>query len=490
MEKACLPTVVLVGEGPPTSAVEMSVVVNYLKSRMGILILNAHTGMDTNSQEYEELSNDAVNAIKQVCMGVKGVSPQELTELLQAISEAPLNGQWRDELRNLFNQKLSNDPNIAVTSSACTKVEFPEQYLRKEDWDTLMDSGVDVNSKLYHLATLWANLGLMTPTETSAKNIAALGVLTEQEIVVAGPLGVQHLRTFKKFVKDCAGKVRASNISNCPGVYTGFVDELQKSFPQWYSKVYSDSPPVGCPPHLVVTVKRMQATMGCRSSKTGCGIVGSLRTRTGMGQTMQMMLNMQRAPVQAEQGLPGLVVYPNRVPAQSMGQGLPGPLALADMETAPTPAPTAAAEAPALPAPPGAAPCCQGLPGSTGGLGNQVAAMQAILRKKVHQPSDDEDGHSDEEMAEETPTPKKQPKKAQPAKTPPKKPVTKGPMKRPAAAKPTSTPSKASSSSSLAFPGTKHRAPLVYGSSKVYFGKQQYRLMECIGDRVCVTYRY
>ena len=100
--KACLPTVVLVGEGPPTSAVEMSVVVNYLKSRMEILILNAHTGMDTNSQEYEELSNDAVNAIKQVCMGVKGVSPQELTELLQAISEAPLNGQWRDELRNLF----------------------------------------------------------------------------------------------------------------------------------------------------------------------------------------------------------------------------------------------------------------------------------------------------------------------------------------------------------------------------------------------------
>ena len=237
-------------------------------------------------------------------------------------------------------------------------------------------------------------------------------------------------------------------------------------------------------------MKRMQATMGCRSSKTGCGNLGSLRTPIGMGQAMQMMLNMQRAPVQAEQGLPGLVVYPNRVPAQSMGQGLPGPLALADMETAPTPAPTAAAEALALPAPPGADPCSQGLPGSQGGLGNQVAAMQAILRKKVHQPSDDEDGHSDEEMAEETPTPKKQPKKAQPAKTPPKKPVTKGPMKRPAAAKPTSTPSKASSSSSLAFPGTKHRAPLVYGSSKVYVGKQQYRLMECIGDRVDVAYSY
>ena len=71
--QACLPTAVLV-EACPTTAVRMSVIVNYLKSRMEILILNAKTGMDTNSQHYEGLSKDAVNAIKQVCLGVKGVS--------------------------------------------------------------------------------------------------------------------------------------------------------------------------------------------------------------------------------------------------------------------------------------------------------------------------------------------------------------------------------------------------------------------------------
>ena len=53
---------------------------------MAILILNARTGLAINSQQYEELSKNAVNAIKQVCLGVKGVSPQELTELLQANS--------------------------------------------------------------------------------------------------------------------------------------------------------------------------------------------------------------------------------------------------------------------------------------------------------------------------------------------------------------------------------------------------------------------
>ena len=65
-----------------------------------------------------------------------------------------------------------------------------------------MDSAVDVNSKLVYLATLWANLGLEHPTEVSAKNIAALGVLTEEHIVIAGPVGVQHLRTSMKLLKD------------------------------------------------------------------------------------------------------------------------------------------------------------------------------------------------------------------------------------------------------------------------------------------------
>ena len=114
-------------EACPTTAVNMSAIVNYLKSRMEILILNAKTGMGTNSQQYEGLSKDAVNAIKQVCLGVKGVSEKELTELLQTITDAPLNAQYRDELRDLFNQKLSNDPFLSLTSTTSINVDFPRQ---------------------------------------------------------------------------------------------------------------------------------------------------------------------------------------------------------------------------------------------------------------------------------------------------------------------------------------------------------------------------
>ena len=141
-----------------------------------------------------------------------------------------------------------------------------------------MVRGTDVNTKLPDLAILWANLGLVHPSEKSSKHIAALGVLTEQEVVIAGPLGVQHLRTFKKFLKHCAANVWAEIISKSPEVYTGFVDQLHQGFPVWYSQVYSEGHhPVACPAHLLSTVRRMQASMGCRSSKTGCANLGSLK---------------------------------------------------------------------------------------------------------------------------------------------------------------------------------------------------------------------
>ena len=302
-----------------TTSVRMSVIVNYLKSRMEILILNARAGMAIDSQQYEELSKSAVNAIKQVCLGVKGVSPQELTELLQAITDAPLNAQYRCELRDLFNQMLSNDPSLSSTE--LVKVHFPEKYLRTEDWNQLMDSGKDVSTKLLYLATLWANLGLVHPSEKSSKNIAALGVLTEPEVVIAGPLGVQRVRTFKKFLKDTAANVRADISSKSPEVYTGFVDQLQQHFPVWYNMVYSEGhPPVACPAHLLNTVRRMQACMGCRCSKAGCENMGSIRgSSTPMGHALQMLMNMPRnSQTQVEQPLPGLVVYPK-------DHGLPGP---------------------------------------------------------------------------------------------------------------------------------------------------------------------
>ena len=110
--------------------------------------------------------------------------------------------------------------------------------------------------------------------------------------------------------------------------------------------------------------------------------------------------------------------------------------------------------------------------------------MQGILAQRKQSSGHDDDDDDEAETPEPPPT--------NPAATAAKKPVRKklcknGPLKRPAAAQ---SPTKASPHAHLAFPGTKHRPPLVYGNSKVYFGKGQYRLMECIGDRYDVAYSF
>ena len=105
--------------------------------------------------------------------------------------------------------------------------------------------------------------------------------------------------------------------------------------------MYSGSPPVGCPNNLLLTVKKMQGAMGCRSSKTGCSVLGNRRAQVPCRCAMsQRLWNMHRAnsfqegkPIQA---IPGLVVYPKKGiqgnPQEGMGQGLPG---LLDVTTNP-----------------------------------------------------------------------------------------------------------------------------------------------------------
>ena len=147
--------------------------------------------------------------LSSTCGGAKGISPKELAEFLRCIAEAPLDEQLRGELKDLFNQKLSTDPYMSWQRPTLTKVDFPENYLRQVDWDKLMDSHSDVSCKLVHLCNFGANLGLQHPTEKSAKDIAALASLTEQELVIAGPMGVHYVRTFKKHLREFALSLRA-----------------------------------------------------------------------------------------------------------------------------------------------------------------------------------------------------------------------------------------------------------------------------------------
>ena len=72
------------GKGLPSVA--MSAVVNCFTGRMDILVLNAKESMDTKSSQYADLCKAAVCAIKQVCLGLRGLSHKELAELLRGIA--------------------------------------------------------------------------------------------------------------------------------------------------------------------------------------------------------------------------------------------------------------------------------------------------------------------------------------------------------------------------------------------------------------------
>ena len=84
----------------------MSALVNCVRSRVEILVLNSKLGMDASSAEYTALSRSAVDAIKQVGAGVKSVGASELEILLKTIADAPLADDFRAELRDTFNAKL------------------------------------------------------------------------------------------------------------------------------------------------------------------------------------------------------------------------------------------------------------------------------------------------------------------------------------------------------------------------------------------------
>ena len=78
------------------------------------------------------------------------------------------------------------------------------------------------------------------------------------------------MRTCTRQLKDTVAQIRANHMwPQAPEVCTGVVFELQKkSFSEWYSKAYSEDTPLCVAPlHVLFTVKKMQATMACRSTK-------------------------------------------------------------------------------------------------------------------------------------------------------------------------------------------------------------------------------
>ncbi len=490
---------------------KMSALVNYLKSRIEILVLNLKTGLDPQSEPYQKLATAAVLAIKKMCTGVRTVSPQDLQQLLTIISDAPLTEEQRAELRDLFNQRIDETAGGSFTG---VKVDFPEAYHRQVDWDTmLLKENIDVNTKLCFVANFWSNLGLTRPSEIASKNIASLAVLCEHESVLAGPMGVQHVRTFKKLFKEFSS-IRTDGLSPLPPPkgFPSSVAEFGATEPIWYGKVYNQDGPVPCPTHVFALVKKIQSIMGCRSSKAGCSLQAfASRGASNMSPlAAQMLLQLQAHAIstssqQAKQP-PGFVIFDSPKPA------LPPPLAIADDSPAGSSGGSSQQGHSGGSSQPEALVIRETGDGESSsataatarhekGEGQQplqvvqkrIKEMQEILArapkkaKHMHVQEERQDEGEIDEGEEETEgqdidEPRANPPKA--TSTAKKLKKAHKVLKRPAA------PPKHSKVPEFAFPGTEPREPLVYGQSKVYFSRGRYRMLEHQKDRVDVAYSY
>ena len=389
----------------------MTALVNVLKSRLEILALNVRLGLEPGSEAFQKLSKAAAGAVKAVCAGVRQVSATELEVLLRLIAESALGESERDELRDLFNQKLDSSLGASngVSKMNLTTVECPENYFTEAEWrEILLNEKTSVHAKLTFLCTRWSRLGLAHPTEICAKNIASLGMLTERDEVARGPSGVLHVRTFKKMLRDFAAKEPLAPEVQVPAEFPSNVAMVKDSFAQWYKHAFGDSDPVQCPADIMVLVKRMQGRVACRSSKLGCSALSTSRQPMPSNLAMQQACNLAMAMGgQQDPSLPGLVIFGADRGVASQGspgstmvlprQGspgsrmvLPGTAGAQTLVTFPVAKPPST-EMLALPAPDQAATDSkdQNLPGQplhpapkqgAPNLASHVAQMQAILQ--------------------------------------------------------------------------------------------------------------
>ncbi len=280
--------------------------VSFVRARLEILELNLRTGLARDSEKYNKLASEAVGAMTKMTAGIKELKASDLSVLLQMIEKAPLSDEKLAELRDSWNEKL--DAMAVGVAVATQAVEASESYYSKPHWDALLDEKVtDVNHTLAFVAGHWATLGLSRISETTAKDVAAVALLKQPDYVVGGPIGIDYVRTFKKLLKTMQPRDGADG----PLLMRFPLSPLELRESEGYKRAFHDGDPIPCPIEIYCRYKHVQAVLGCRSSKTGCGAA----SRRGNQQSnplemlQMMLLQQQQQQVRGEQPLRGLQIF-------------------------------------------------------------------------------------------------------------------------------------------------------------------------------------
>ena len=121
----------------------MTSLVHVLNTMLEIPALNVRLGLGPGSQAFQKLSKSTAGAVKAVCAGARLASTTEFEVLLRLIAESALGESERDELRDLFNQKLDSSLGASngVSKMNLTTVECPENYFTEAEWREILLNG-------------------------------------------------------------------------------------------------------------------------------------------------------------------------------------------------------------------------------------------------------------------------------------------------------------------------------------------------------------
>ena len=247
------------------------------------------------------------------------------TDELGLLSESPLSPESQARLRDTFNALLNEGHEPPYHDMQ--RVDNPQAFMTEQLWTWLITQPAgDINQMLVALGAHWHKLGMRSPSERSARNIAAIALASTNAQCTAGVDGLRALRYFKSLLREHRQKApvaRGVNVYACP-------ETLKQRDPDAYARAYADGQPAPCPEKLQAAILAAQQMMPCRSSKAGCEAAGGFRrqregSNTDFGQLLQAAVSAACAPHSSGGLLLGLRVFgrpqPAHIPLPGAAQG-------------------------------------------------------------------------------------------------------------------------------------------------------------------------
>ncbi len=169
---------------------------HFWATKVEILHLHAKTGADPTAMQQ-----DAVACLAKKLQEIKHLPSSDAKAMLDLVNTAPLTAPLKELCGELLGAKLTTPRAERQGHETLQVHEYMAEYLTAEDWSKLEDPRLDPGQKLYVLGRRAVKIGLLHPSEHTARNIVAIKTLLQQDEQDQAKQ-LEDLRDFKKVGKS------------------------------------------------------------------------------------------------------------------------------------------------------------------------------------------------------------------------------------------------------------------------------------------------